>query len=70
MSMPAMCANSTPVRWGEVPTPGEENVVWPGLALAAAIISSTDCHGEAFGTANMFGYVPTSVTGARSASGS
>ena len=54
----------------DVPVPEEANVILPGLALAWAMNSETERAGEEFGTAMMFGVIPMSVTGAKSATGS
>ena len=50
--------------------PDEPKVTSPRLALAWAISSVTDFAGDVFGTTRMFGNVPISVIGAKSATGS
>src|SRR5215510_6126446 len=67
---PAALWKSSPVRCATVPLPGDANVTWSGFALAAATTSASDLNGELAETTSTRGAEATSVTGARSLSGS
>ena len=49
-----------------MPLPDDANVIWPGLALAARISSSTEDTPSDGCTTSTFGTLPINVTGAKS----
>jgi hypothetical protein len=62
--------NSSPVKCGAVPVPGEARVSLPGFALASATSSRTDFAGDEFGTNMKNGKLVRCAIGAKSAIGS
>src|SRR5450759_221460 len=62
----AMLANNSIDRCGCVPRPAEPNRIWPGFALASAIISFTDVAGTDGWTTTKLGKDAACVMGAKS----